>query len=155
MCQRVYVASRVELPKVRRGETSPYLEVLPPFSAIAAGRVRQLLDPELPFLHVAGGHVECGCGFPSQTTDEAPDPENLSQADVASLTALAEYVRPACSKYATVQLYLCWVNQEGQGPVSRRSATLDDLREAGFRLKHQEVLTLGRTLESRRRRTKG
>ena len=155
MCQRVYVASRVELPKVRRGTTSPYLEVLPPFSNIAAGRVRPLLDPDLSFLQVAGGHVECGCGFPSQTTHEEPDPAKLSQADVASLTALAEYVRPACSKYAIVQLYLCWANQEGEGPVSRRSATLDDLREPGFRLKHQEVLTLGRTLESRRRRTRG
>jgi hypothetical protein len=154
MCQRVYVASQIQLPKVRRGAASPFLEVLPPFSNIAAGRVRLLLRPDLQFLQVAGGHVTCGCGFPSETADGTADPEKLTQADVATLGALADYIRPACSQSASVQLYLCWINQEGEGPIGERTAELDDLRQPGFRLKHQEVLTVGRTLDSRRRRTR-
>jgi hypothetical protein len=154
MCQRVYIASSVELPRVRRGAQSPYLEVATaPDSAVR--EIRPLLRPDLPFVHLAGGHLACGCGFPSETTESHPDPSRLDQADLASLSALAEYVRPACSKYATVQLYLCWASQEGLGPVTRRSATLDDLRQPGFRLRHQEVLTVGRNLDPRRRRTRG
>ena len=77
-----------------------------------------------------------------------------AQADVSQEEQVVAMFRKACSKYGTVQLYLCWVNQEGQGPISRRSVTLEDLRKPGFRLKHQEVLTVGRTLDPRRRRTR-
>jgi hypothetical protein len=152
MCQRVYVGSSVELPTVSRGAKSPYLQVAPAANAPA---VRALLRADLPFLYLAGGHVVCGCGFPSETVDSKLDPAKLDRAELASMAALAAYVRPACPKYATVQLYLCWAGQEGDGPVSRRSVTLDDLRQPEFRLKHQEVLTVGRNLDPRRRRTSG
>ena len=151
MCQRVYIASSVELPRLARGKTSPYLDVTP----AARPEVRSLLRPDLPFLYLAGGHVECGCGFPSETVDSRPDPPKLSRADLASLAALAEYLRPACPKYATIQLYLCWAGREGEASGSRRSVSLDDLRQSGFRLKHHEILTVGRNLDVRRRRTRG
>jgi len=152
MCQRVYIASSVELPRVRRGKQSPYLEVAP---VADAGEVRALFRPDLPFVCLAGGHLGCGCGFPSETTDLGPDPEKLDQSDLASLAALVEYVRPACSKDGSAQIYLCWANQEGDGPLSRRSVSLDELLQPGFRLKHQQILTVARNLDPRRHQTKG
>ena len=134
------------------GAKSPNLGI-----ALAASDspVRPYLRGELPFLDLAGGHVPCGCGFPDEPAEGDPKPGKVDEADSRSLSALAEHLRPACRKYATVQLYLCWAGQEYDAPVSRRSATLDDLREAGFRLRHRQVLTVGRSVDPRRRRTRG
>lgn len=97
MCQRVYIASPVELRTVRRSSTDPSLEV----AAVSdVPTIRAFLRADLPFLHLAGGHVGCGCGFPSETADSQPDPKKLDQADLASLAALAECVRRACRTYA-------------------------------------------------------
>jgi hypothetical protein len=141
MCQRVYIASSVELPRVRRGANSPHLDVAP---ASDAGAIRSFLRPDLPFLYLAGGHVKCGCGFPSETADSQADPAKPDPADLASLAALAKYLRPACRKQATVQVYLCWAGLEDEPPDSDRNVSLDDLCQPSFRLRHKEVLTIGR-----------
>jgi hypothetical protein len=152
MCQRVYIASPVELRAVRRSSRDPYLEVAP---VSDVPTIRAFLRADLPFLYLAGGHVGCGCGFPSETADAQPDPKKLDQADLASLTALAEYVRRACRTDAALQLYLCWAGEESEAPESRRSVSLDHLCQPGFRLKHRQILTVRRTLEVRPRRTSG
>jgi hypothetical protein len=152
MCQRVYIASATELTTVRRGPKSPDLDVAqaPPDSP-----VRPYLREDLSYLYVAGGHVPCGCGFPDEPAEGDAKPGRVDEADRRSLSALVEHLRPACRKYATVQLYLCWAGQEYDAPAGRRSTTLDDLREAGFRLRHKQVMTVGRSLDPRRRRTRG
>ncbi len=152
MCQRVYVASRLDLPTLRRGARSPFLEVC---RAPEEAAVRRFLQGDLPNLYLAGGHVECGCGFPSETADGELDPKQVEPADVESLHALGEWLRPACRKRGTVRLCLCWAGLEGELPESARTVSLSQLREPGFRLKHGEVLTIDGVVESRRRRTRG
>ncbi len=151
MCQRVYVASRLDLPTLRRSARSPFLEV----RRAPEAPVRRFLQGDLPNLYLAGGHVECGCGFPSETTDGELDPKRVEPADVESLRALGEWLRPACRKGGAARLYLCWAGLEGEAPESARAVSLSQLREPGFRLKHGEVLTIDGVVESRRRRTRG
>jgi len=151
MCQRVYVASRLDLATVRRDKQSPFLEVR---RAPADAPVRRFLQRDLPNVYVAGGHVECGCGFPAETADGEADPKQLEAADIASLHALAEWLRPGCRRRGTVRLYLCWAGQEGEDPQADRTVSLSELRQPGFRLKHGDVLTIGRIVESRRRPTR-
>jgi hypothetical protein len=133
MCQRVYVASRLDLPTVSRGVQSPLLEVRRATDEVP---VLRFLQGDLSNVYVAGGHVECGCGFPAETTDGELDPKRLEAADVESLHALGEWLRPACRNGGTVRLYLCWAGQEGESPESARTVSLSELREPGFRLKH-------------------
>lgn len=149
MCQRVYVASEIELPRVRRGKRSPFLDARPvsDLSARPEG-----IEITLPHLHVAGGHVACGCGFPSETATGEPDPKKLAAEDVASMNALVEYIRPACTKRKTVLIYLCWQGCEDEPPESVRQVSLEEMREAGFRLKHKQVLTVGRGAKAARGR---
>jgi hypothetical protein len=140
MCQRVYIASKVELPRVRRGKRNPYLNV----QAVSDTRVfPEGVRGAWPHLHVAGGHVTCGCGFPSETATGEPDPKKLAAEDVASLNALVEYIRPACTKGKAVLIYLCWQGCEDEPPESIRAVSLEEMQEMGFRLKHKQVLTVG------------
>lgn len=152
MCQRVYVASAFELPAIRRSAKSPYLDVHP---VTGTSPVRASLRQDLPFLYLAGAHLECGCGFPDEPSGPDGKRTKLDPADVKSLAALADFLRPACGKYATVQLYLCWAGQESDPPEGHRRVSLDELRQPAFRLKHKQLLTVGRTLHGRRRRTRG
>jgi hypothetical protein len=148
MCQRVYVASSIKLPRVRRGERSPFLDARPD-SDLSFFH----LGAELPYLHLAGGHLVCGCGFPSETAGGEPDPRKLAKEDVASLSALVDYIRPACTKRRTALIYLCWAGTEEEPPESAREVSSAEMREPGFRLKHRQVLTVRSTGKAARRRT--
>jgi hypothetical protein len=60
------------------------------------------------------------------------------------MQALADHLREACRRNSTVELYLCWVHEEAEAALTRRTASLPDLREAHFRFRHRETLTVGR-----------
>jgi hypothetical protein len=152
MCQRLYVASDLELPVMRRGAGSPFLEVrrLPSHARIPAFP-RSGLD----HVYVAGGHVECGCGFPDVLANGGNQSEPVEPADLRSLQALAEWLRPACGKRRIVRLYLCWAGHEADPPESELTICLAGLRASGFRLRHKQVLTISGVAESRRRPTRG
>ena len=141
MCQRLYIASPTRLDTVRRSKASPFL-VVPEASDDAQARER--FHPDRKYLYRAGGHVECGCGFPALLAEgnkpDAPDDPK----DLQSMTALAEHLRAACRRHSTVDLYLCWATEETEPPLTRRTVTLEDLRDSRFRLRHRELLTVGR-----------
>ena len=140
MCQRLYIASGTKLSTVARSKASPFLSV-----QVASGgsAVPDRFHPDREYRYVAGGHVECGCGFPAVLANGEPDAPS-DPTDLQSMKALADHLREACRRHSTVELYLCWVHEESEPPLTRRSVTLDDLRSATFRLRHRELLTVGR-----------
>ena len=152
MCQRVYVACRGALPTVRRGAQSPFLEVqvAPPVP-----HIRGFLQLDLPNVYLAGGHVVCGCGFPDLFGDDVVRAAPIGEADVQSLRALVEWLRPAVEGHKTARLYLCWPHRQHDPPQGERTVTVTQMLEAGFRLRHHEILTIGSVGEPRRRPTKG
>src|SRR5260221_6520334 len=141
MCQRLYIASRTRLNTVRRSKAAPLLAVQ---DVSDDARVRERFHPDRKHLYLAGGHVECGCGFPAVLAEgnkrDAPDDSK----DLQSLTALADQLHGACRRHSTVELYLCWATEETEPPLTRRTVTLEDLRDSRFRLRHRELLTVGR-----------
>jgi hypothetical protein len=140
MCQRLYIASRTKLNTVRRSKGSPFLAV----EDVAADAVaRRRFHPDRELLYLAGAHVECGCGFPAVLADGHTPEASVDPADLWSMRALADHLREACRGHSTVELYLCWAHEESEPPLTRRTAALSDLREARFRLRHREVLTVG------------
>jgi hypothetical protein len=68
----------------------------------------------------------------------------VDPADIQSMLALAEHLRVACRRQSTVELYLCWVHEEAEPPLTRRTVSLPHLRDGHFRLRHRELLTVGR-----------
>ncbi len=100
--------------------------------------------PDRPFLYLAGAHVECGCGFPAVAAEPGAPERRTDSAELESLQALAQYLRRACRGQSTVELYLCWAHEESEPPLSRRTVDLADLGHSGFRLRHRELLTVGR-----------
>lgn len=141
MCQRLYIASRTRLNTVRRSKGAPLLVVQ---DVSNDARARERFHPDRKYRYLAGGHVECGCGFPAVLAEgnkpDAPDDAK----DLQSMTALADCLRAACRGHSTVELYLCWVTEEAEPPLTRCTVTLEDLRDPRFRLRYRELLTVGR-----------
>src|SRR2546425_4585567 len=44
----------------------------------------------------------------------------LFRSDLQSTRALAECLREACRRHPTVELYLCWIHEESEPPLSHR-----------------------------------
>ena len=140
MCKRVYVPSRRELPTVRRGVHSPFLQVQ---VAPQVPHIRRFLQLDLPNMYLAGGDVECGCGFPDTVLDDPSAEPPVDPADVRSLHALVEWLRPALRGQNLARLYLCWPHRQHDPPETERTVTLSQMLEPGFRLKHLQILTIG------------
>jgi hypothetical protein len=141
MCQRLYIASRTRLNTVRRSKAAPLLAVQ---DVSDDARVRERFHRDRKHLYLAGGHVECGCGFPAVLAEGNKRDAPEGSKDLQSMTALADHLRGACRRHSTVELYLCWATEETEPPLTRRTVTLDDLRDSRFRLRHRELLTVGR-----------
>jgi hypothetical protein len=109
-------------------------------------RFRRRFAAHRPFLYLAGAHVECGCGFPARAAEPSAPARRTDPADLQSLQALAQYFRRACRGHSTVELYLRWAHEEFEPPLSHRNASLADLGDSGFRLRHREFLTAGRAM---------
>ena len=107
-------------------------------------QARGRFSPERPYVYLAGGHVVCGCGFPAIQAKGQAEPGQVDPADLESMRALADHLREPCRRNSTVELYLCWVHEESEPPLGRRTVSIDDLRGPSFRLRHREVLTVGR-----------
>src|SRR5262245_2038301 len=67
MCQRLYIASKAELPRIRRSSKEPYLQVEALEDIDAA--VRRQFHHGFDHFSVAGAHLSCGCGFPELPSD--------------------------------------------------------------------------------------
>ena len=93
---------------------------------------------------LAGAHLKCGCGFPADSSEYVHNEKPAEAVDVASMRAVAAYIGKACSRDATVRPYLCWAHELEDDPVGKRSVSLAELRNAMFRFRHKELLTVGR-----------
>jgi hypothetical protein len=140
VCQRLYIASRAKMSTVSRSKASPFLSVQ---VAPASSAMPDRFSGDRKYLYIAGGHVECGCGFSAVLANGEPDAPS-DPADSQSMKALADHLREACQRHATVELYLCWAHEQSEPTLTRRTVTLADLRSAPFRLRHRELLTVGR-----------
>jgi hypothetical protein len=141
VCQRLYIASRTKLKTVQKTRAAPFLAVQ---DVSNDARARGRFGPDRAFLYLAGGHVECGCGFPAVSAEPGVSEARVDPADLQSMQALAEHLRDACRRHSTVELYLCWVHEEAEPSLTRRTVSLPDLRRDDFRLRHRELLTVGR-----------
>jgi hypothetical protein len=141
VCQRLYIASRTRLKTVRKTAAAPFLSVE---DVSGNARARGRFGSDRRFLYLAGGHVECGCGFPVAPAEPGAPETRVDPADLQSMWALAEQLRDAVRRKSTVELYLCWAHEESEPPLTRRTVTLPDLRDRAFRLRHREILTVGR-----------
>jgi hypothetical protein len=126
---------------VQKTKSAPFLAVQ---DVSDNARARGRFGPDRAFLYLAGGHVECGCGFPAMPAEPDVSEPRVDPTDIQSMLALAEHLRAACRRHSTVELYLCWAHEEAEPPLTRRTVLLPNLREADFRLRHRELLTVGR-----------
>ena len=104
MCQRLYIASRTKLSTVSRSKASPFLSVQ---AASGSAAMPDRFSRDREYLYIAGGHVECGCGFPAVLANGEPDAPS-DPTDLQSMKALAKHLREACQRHSTVEVYLCW-----------------------------------------------
>ena len=138
MCQRLYLASRTELPTVERGPDSPRLRVKP-LSAAASG-VRRWFSREAKYFAEAYGSSpsDCGCGFPE--VSERPDERPVDPGDEEAVRALATYLESTQARKGVAEVLLCWVGDENDPPLHRREVDLAILRAPGFRFRRGEIL---------------
>jgi len=140
MCQRVYLASRTELPAVERGPGTPYLRVRP-LSAAASGVRRWFSRDAQHFAEAYGSSPnDCGCGFP-----EVREPSNdrpVDRDDEEAVRALATYLECRPGRKYVAEVLLCWVGDEDEKPLQSREADLASLRAPGFRFRRGEILRL-------------
>jgi hypothetical protein len=106
-------------------------------------------------MYLAGGHIECGCGFPDTLSDDTAVEAPPAQADVQSMHALGEWLRPAIRGQNTARVYLCWPHRQHDPPKTERTVTLATMFGPGFRLRHHQILTISGIVEPRRRPTRG
>jgi hypothetical protein len=147
VCQRLFIRSATRLPSVTKSNAQPYLELRPVHAQDAVPDHLQAARSEV---YVAGAHVECGCGFPTQASD-GKRARTADAADIESLRRVVEIIRPACKGSRAVELYLCWLHEIGDQPVGARVTTLADLRDATATLRHKERLMV--EARANRRRT--
>ena len=141
MCQRLYIASRNRL-QTKRKKRSAFLLSVDDVSTDPSARGRFGSDRE--FVYLVGGHAPCGCGFPAIPAEAGPPGLDVDPLDLQSMRALAEHLRDACRGHSTVELYLCWAHDESEPPLTQRTVVWPDLVEDHFRLRHREMLTVGR-----------
>ena len=143
MCQRVYLASRTELPALDRGPASPYLRVRP--LSEAASAVRRWFSRDATHFAEAYGSSpsDCGCGFPEVSEDRNDRPVNREDAEAVS--ALAAYLESRPGRKYLAEVLLCWVGDEREAPRQSRETDLASLRAPGFRFRRGEILRLRAT----------
>ena len=140
MCQRLYIASRNELPTVERGPDSPYLRVRP-LSAAASGVRRWFSRKATCFVEAYGSSPnDCGCGFPEINERSSQHP--VERNDAEAVSALASYLASRPRTDPLVEVLLCSVGDEDDAPRHSREADLASLRAPGFRFRRGEVLRL-------------
>lgn len=140
MCQRLYLASRTELPTLERGPGSPYLRVRP--LTAAASRVRRWFSRDAKHFAEAYGSApsDCGCGFPEVI--DGRDDRPVDREDAAAVSALATYLERRPGRKNVAEVLLCWVGDEDQSPRQSREIDLASLRAPGFRFRRGEILRL-------------
>ena len=139
MCQRLYVATRTGLTRVKKTRADPYLDLrpLPP----GDGRVRRHFNlAEFPYVYVAEAFAPCGCGFP----EELPRGKRrrAEKEERETMARLAECLRSAVRARPRVQLLLCFLGDEDGEASTGRTVTLSELRHPTFQFRNLEVLTV-------------
>jgi hypothetical protein len=140
MCQRLYLASRTELPTVERGPGSPYLRVRP-LTGAASGVRRWFSRDAKHFAEAYGSSPsDCGCGFPEVSDGGNDRPVNGD--DAKAVSALATYLERRPGRKTVAEVLLCWVGDEDDTPRHSREIDLASLRAPGFRFRRGEILRL-------------
>jgi hypothetical protein len=139
MCQRLYVASRTELARVRKTKAAPFLE-LRPLGNEGAGVRRHFPAAEFPHLYVAEAFAPCGCGFPEELGgSESP---RIGAEERATMERLREVLRPVARGRPRLQLFLCFLGNEAEEIAHRRTLSLAELESPTFRFRDLEILTV-------------
>jgi hypothetical protein len=139
VCQRLYVASRTELARVRKTKTAPYLEL----HAVGPKRasVREHFPiSDFPYLYVAEAQSPCGCGFPEELPKRKLRP--LSPEEAATMKRLKESLQPAARGRPRVQLLLCFMGEEESQMTPGRTVILSELDSPEFRFRNLEIVTV-------------
>ena len=105
MCQRLYLASRSELPTVERGPGSPYLRVRP-LTAAASGVRRWFSRDAKHFAEAYGSSPsDCGCGFPEVSDGRNDRPVDREDAEAVSALATHLERRPRRAALSLARLH--------------------------------------------------
>jgi len=142
MCQRLYIASKAELPRIRRTAKQPFLRVEAIDDIDAA--VRRQFHAGFDNFSVAGAHLSCGCGFPEVPSDPTDKLKPIPVEDRKSVERLREYLSKVVTKHRPVQLYLCMPGDEHERPPNDREIALAELDNPEFRFRRLELLTVRR-----------
>jgi hypothetical protein len=142
MCQRLYIASKAELPRIRRSSKQPSLQVklLDDIDAAVRRQFRRGFD----HFSVAGAHLSCGCGFPELPSDPSDKVRPIPIEDRRSVERLREYLSKVVTKHRPVQLYLCMPGDEHDRPRNDREIALAEFDNPEFRFRRLELLTVRR-----------
>ena len=118
----IYIASDVALPLIPFDRTRPAFNV----SEIAehASAVRQHFTK--PYVYYAGAHTQCGCGFEYGSEQGGIDPKE-AEARQDSRQQLAQYLRNALAFQESLELLMCWLDQEQVKPKRAGTITPEDL----------------------------
>ncbi len=142
MCQRLYIASKAELPRIRRSLKEPFLQVEVIEDIDAA--VRRQFHYGFDNFSVAGAHLSCGCGFPALPLDPSDKLRPIPLEDRKSVERLREYLSKVVTKRKPVQLYLCMPGDEHNQPRNDREIALAEFDNPEFRFLRSELLTVRR-----------
>jgi hypothetical protein len=129
----LYVASSIELPQTDTPELS--IQRIDPRKKA----VRQWLS--LPFVHLAGAHTGCSCGFPSVVAEEpveyddglfADKAEEERSLDLASVRALLDLIARCLAESGPLELYPVWNGNELDPPKGEVDCRLAELNPERF-----------------------
>ena len=139
MCQRLYIATRTELPSVRKRKGATELALCPAGPDLVTMR-RHFNASEFPYLYVAEGHAPCGCGFPEESPGKRK-PKRQAE-DLGTMKRLQEAIRPAVRGRPRVQMVLCVVGEENEEIVPGPTIAIEELGSPGFQFRSLERLTV-------------
>ncbi len=139
MCQRLYVASRTELTRVRKTKSAPYLALRAVGSKEPSVRGHFPVS-DFPYLYVAEAHSPCGCGFPEERPKRRL--RSLSPEEAATMRRLQESLQPAVRGRPRVQLVLCFIGDEESRMTCGRTVVLSELDNPDFRFRNLEIVTV-------------
>ena len=139
MCQRLYVASRTELARVKKTESAPFLDLRATGEGDAHIREHFPIS-DFPYLYVAEAYSPCGCGFPEELPGRRP--RKLGPEDMATMERLVESLRPAVRGRPRVQLLLCFIGEEDSEMTPGPTILLNELQSPEFRFRDLEIVTV-------------
>ncbi len=133
MCFMVYMASSEPLPLVKQEKSTPTFHTR--LVSVRERIVRRQFS--FPHVYYVGSYTGCGCGF----LKDGEVGEELLKTE-AMYQDLAGFIGEAISQGSEIELFSCWVGEQGAVPVKSTTITLEEMVKPEFEFQEKVLIRI-------------